>query len=535
MLYRMSTDKQDLTMQEKVCREYCKENQIEIIEEYYEPDVSGYKTPLKDRKVLLEILERSDKKKDFDTLILYFYDRLIRRNDEAPLILNILKQNQITLFDVKNNVVIENKSLSDDLLNYIKFWTAENESYKTSQRVKDSLKVKYEKGEWGGGIVPYGYESYVTNKVNHRGRVLKELRINQTEAETVKEIFRLCTEENMGNAQIANILNESPKHNNRQYRRRNPKTKIVEDCSPLFKGVTVWKILKNPIYIGLRRYNTVSHQRDSIVLINEEEHKTQDYREDLRIIDDETFNLAQELIKGRRKKKGEATKAPSNSEILGSGLCYCSCGQKLVADFTCTKYKNSKGKVTTSKHYRYTCSYGRFNRKEHRESFGKISYGAKKYDDMIREEVLNKLSVLEIDDVKEIALSQNKEQINKIKDEVTELELKINKCKANIEITEKKIDDDMENIDIYIKTIRRNQESIEEYSKKLDSLNNKLNQKVNENKNSKKIYDNIQLVKKVFQENDNLEKQKVALYKIVERINFKDNGIKIVFKEGLSI
>ena len=56
-LHRVSSDKQDLDLQQKAANDFCLEFGLELIDEYFEEDVSGFKTPLSDRVELLKIFK----------------------------------------------------------------------------------------------------------------------------------------------------------------------------------------------------------------------------------------------------------------------------------------------------------------------------------------------------------------------------------------------------------------------------------------------------------------------------------------------
>lgn len=89
-LYRVSTIKQldenDIPMQRIECQKFISMMpDWEFDKEYIEKGVSGYHNKLEDRDVLQEI--RADAlKKEFDVLLLFMFDRLGRREDETPFI-----------------------------------------------------------------------------------------------------------------------------------------------------------------------------------------------------------------------------------------------------------------------------------------------------------------------------------------------------------------------------------------------------------------------------------------------------------------
>ena len=78
-LYRVSTVQQlredDIPMQRQACREFAATHQWGIIKELYEKGISGFKTPIQDRKVLQQIKKDAELRK-FDILLVFMFDRL---------------------------------------------------------------------------------------------------------------------------------------------------------------------------------------------------------------------------------------------------------------------------------------------------------------------------------------------------------------------------------------------------------------------------------------------------------------------------
>lgn len=103
VLYRMSTDRQDLDTQKRVNRNFCKENDFEIIDEFFEDGVGGYKNPLGKRPDLIAILNKAERR-EFDVFVVCILDRIVRREEEYPLIINHLTINGVEIYLHKTNV-----------------------------------------------------------------------------------------------------------------------------------------------------------------------------------------------------------------------------------------------------------------------------------------------------------------------------------------------------------------------------------------------------------------------------------------------
>lgn len=526
LLFRVSTDSQDYSLQKNKNREYCKNNNIEIVGEYTEFDVSGYKTKLKDRVELLKILSRAEEDKDFDYLIIYNSDRIIRREDEAPFVLSHLSKHNITCIETMTGEHIKNEDMSDKLMNYIRFWQAEYESVKTSERVKDAIKTNNEKNRYTGGRPAYGYKLYNTTEISKKGKVVKDFKINESEAWIVRDIFDMYVNQRMGSLSIAEELNTNPiyKNKNRPFKRKG-----IEYQSR-FRQSSIIRMIQNPMYTGNARYNTVKTTRDGVDALPKDEWKLKDHREDLQIISDEMFELAQIIVKENTIVPNVSKAQVTKSEVLCSGIAYCECGAKLFSSFSRYNYTRKDGSVSDyGKIYRYCCREGRESNQLHKEKYGKTYYAAKKYDKLVARTVLKYLENIDMEKLKGNINKHNHSGIIEIEKTIEELKREYSQCYKNISSFESKIDEDIDNMDIYIKGIRRNETKAKEVDRQIDELRKELENNKSESLNYTAIYNNFKSYHDEFIAGD-LNKRKLILGQLVDRIIFESNGIDIVLK-----
>ena len=80
-LIRVSSDRQDFNSQLQGITSFCRDNNIELLEEHIikEFNVSGFKTPLKEREGLSKVLALAEQQL-IDTLIIFNTDRLRKKN-----------------------------------------------------------------------------------------------------------------------------------------------------------------------------------------------------------------------------------------------------------------------------------------------------------------------------------------------------------------------------------------------------------------------------------------------------------------------
>ena len=93
--------------------------------------------------------------KEFDVLLVFMFDRLGRREDETPFVVQWFVQQGIEVWSTREGEQRFDTHV-DKLLNYIRFCQASGESEKISIRVKTKHLQMIEDGQYRGGLVPYG-------------------------------------------------------------------------------------------------------------------------------------------------------------------------------------------------------------------------------------------------------------------------------------------------------------------------------------------------------------------------------------------
>ena len=192
-LYRVSTigqvDHDDIPMQRLACREYAKTHpDWEIIDEISEKGISGYKVSATDRDAIVEIKKRAAQHQ-FDVLLVFMFDRLGRRDDETPFVVQWFVQQGIEVWSAREGEQRFDNHV-DKLLNYIRFWQASGESEKTAIRVRTRHSQMVQDGQWRGGLVAYGYRLEFQGRTNKKGQPVRDLLIDEEEAAVVRDILQ---------------------------------------------------------------------------------------------------------------------------------------------------------------------------------------------------------------------------------------------------------------------------------------------------------------------------------------------------------
>ena len=514
ILYRMSTDRQDLETQKRMNRNFCRDNGFEIVDEFYEDGVSGYKNPLANRPDLLNILDKAERR-EFDILVVYIFDRIVRREEEYPLILSHFEKHNVEVYSSSTKDKVRNKEHTDKLQNYITGWQNEYESIKTSVRVKDAIRSKNETGKYMGGNPPIGYEVYSTGNVNVKNKIVYDMRINEDEAEIVRLVYDLYNNHNCGVQLITKKLNELG------YKGRKGQ--------PLRQN-TITRIIKNPIYIGRRAFNKYTTTRDSVITNDKSEWQYQPYNASLRIISDEDFQKANTTI--TRRGSNPQFREPRNTKHLYSGLVYCGyCGSKLITDSNTKKQYRKDGTYCVTRAYNFKCRDKKTGRTgEHEQN----SFGTVKYESVISEIVYNFMESIDKESFFEVINQHRDSGIVDIRKQITRLEKSTSDLskliqKLELQFDEAIMNDDNAKVDLLSKRIRNNEDLIIEQREEINKLQSQLSINMEENMKLIETYNDIDDWINKFESVD-MGAKKNMLLKIIDKIYLYKRDVKVIFK-----
>ena len=429
-LYRVSTLKQgtedDIPVQRAECTQYAESNGWEVIEEITEK-LSGFNTPMEERDALYKIRDMAQAGK-IDIVLVYMSDRLGRQTELAGYVQGLAMLG-VQVFAVKEGL-LSGLEHNDNLMTYIKFWMAEVESKKTSARVKDSMKQMNEEGYYMGGPLPLGYTLKDTGiKTNSRKqKTLNKIVVLDEEAELVKLIFQLVHDKGYGASKIAQYMN------NHGYTNR----------GKIFRHNSISRILRNPIYIGYKRYNVtekVAGRTKKRHSLRKEDWKLQPFNPDLCILPKSMFMRVQEIIDLRKNGKDNSDTviecSPSSSHVLLSGMVYCGeCEHKLKTDYSIKSYtRKTDGITTKSIVYRYMCHHSK-NLTNH----GKKQWGSKTIDKIVENQVINTLAQIDIDSLEKDITPYQKDHIKVKKTKLANLTKIIDKKEIALQNTNKELE-----------------------------------------------------------------------------------------------
>lgn len=311
---RVSTDKEDqlnsLATQKEFFQEYANKTGETLVKVYADEGITG--TKIKNRKEFQRMLADADHRL-YDVLVVKDISRFARNTVDLLQSVRKLKRLGIETRFITANMT--NMGDSEFVLTVFGA-LAQEESANTSKRVKFSKKMNAEKGRVPN--IVYGYDKTIGDYFN--------LTINEEEVKVIKQIFKWYTEEGYGGAKIANLLNE-----------RNIKTKRNNNWSQN----SVCRILTNEIYTG-KIINGKEEVADFLTGQRRKKDESEWFvilRPELRIIDDEIFDKAQEILKGRHNAFNLTHERQSNKHLFSTLIKCKDCGWSFRR--TVRKYKNT--------------------------------------------------------------------------------------------------------------------------------------------------------------------------------------------------
>lgn len=470
-LIRVSDDKQSLQSQMESINKYCRNNDIELLQDniIIEHGISAFSTKYKDRKGLTTILDLVAKDK-INLLIVFNSDRISRRkHDVEDFIFKLTYANVKIISTTEGQLNLNNDT--DSLITSIKGWVNEYESSKIAVRVKNGLlaKQKEKANYFHGGKVLLGYKA-----------VNKKLVIDTNTSPIIARVYKLYVD--YGTSKAIDYLNSVGI-------KRNP--------------YSLLRMLKNTTYKGYLQHHKKNYSEADYNEITY-------YNKDLAIVSESIWNEANELIQKRRRVKNSNVGYDFRTSFMFEGLCYCEQGHKLHIEYDyrpkiprlylqCRKCKENKSKEQKN-------------------------YSLLKLEPQIQRAIDDVLEYeLDRDKLEEHYNLKKNNNINQLK-ELYQLKKKdLNKKELAITNGHKKLelllasDTDVNTIKIIADMISKLKKEVEELKKDILELEKQINQKqqINQEQNNKiELFSKLKDVYKLA----SADKQKQILNILIDRI-----------------
>lgn len=311
---RVSTDKLDqlnsLETQKKFFAEYVQKNGYNLVKLYADEGISG--TRIKNRREFLSLM-RDAQQGLFDMVVVKDISRFARNTVDLLQSVRVLKTLGIeTTFLTANMTVLGQSEFVLTIFGAL----AQEESANTSKRVKFGKKINAQKGRVPN--IVYGYNKTVGDYFN--------LTVNEEEARIVQRIYNWYLNEGCGAAKIACMLNDQGLRTKR-------------NCS--WSQNAVCRILTNELYTG-KIINGKQEVTDFLTGTRVQKNKSEWFvteRPDLRIIEPELFDKAQEILHRRHSAFCIKHERQSNKHLFSTLIKCKECGWSFRR--TVRTYKNT--------------------------------------------------------------------------------------------------------------------------------------------------------------------------------------------------
>lgn len=320
---RVSTDKADqlnsLETQKEFFSEYTQRTGDTLVRLYADEGISG--TKIKNRKEFLRMMADAEHGL-FDMVVVKDISRFARNT--VDLLQNVRKLKALgieTQFLTANMTSMGNSEFVLTIFGAL----AQEESANTSKRIKFGKKINAEKGRVPN--IVYGYDKIIGDYFN--------LKINEKEAEVIQQMYRWYVEDGYGAAKISQFLNE-----------RDWRTK--RNCKWSQNGVC--RVLTNELYTG-KIINGKQEIADFLTGRRAEKDETEwsvVERPELRIIEPELFERAQQIMQSRGKAFKVDRERQSNKYLFSTLIKCKECGWSFRR--TVRTYKNTYVRWVCSGH-----------------------------------------------------------------------------------------------------------------------------------------------------------------------------------------
>ena len=450
-----------LDAQEEEIRAYAKMRNINIVGKYSDEGKSGKNA--EHRPAFNQMMKDIRNKKDNVRYVLVFkLSRFARNTSDTAKYLQELASFGVGLLGVKDG--IDTSTATGKMIANIMGAVAEMELENIHEQTLAGRQQKARSGLWNGAQAPFGYSI-----------VDKKLVICPEEAEIVKEIFRLYTEEGQTIQYITKKLNDE---NVQREQRGNTQFST-------FPMRTIRSILKNPVYAGKIAYGrrhtvkvegtnnetkVVKQDDESKIIIVDGVHEA--------IVSQETFAKAEERL--NENVAHRKTRSDSTTVYPLTGLIKCpDCGKNIFG-YTAPPRPRKNGKEGFYPRYiSYRCISGR-DRNGITCSLANKYYSGTKLEKEVKEIVSSMVTIPEFVELVTRKIDRETD-INSLRKKQSTIEGELSKYNGNLLQTEKRLaelDADDKHYEKKVESLNRIlddlYEKIDDAQDRLDDVNDEI-------------------------------------------------------------
>ena len=355
----------------------------------------------------------------------------------------------------------------------------------------------------GIATVAFGYKRVQKGRLNKKNQAVCDLEIDEEEAAIVRLIFQKYVYEGYGVKRICNYLVEN--HIMGRNGKNIPTTTLV-------------RMVRNKCYTGYLINGNVEKECP-----------------ELRIIEQEVFDRAQELRDTRRREKGEDSDSYSPHALL-CGKVFCAhCGNRLNITSSGRTRLRADGSTVKEKRFRYSCHY---NVRHPGQCDGQSGYGVTKLDAIVESIVCTKFS-----EILECSKSKLLQDMLRKDMEVAQKEVSRAKSELGLKDDERNaLKDEMIRVirgkssidrDMIQQLLDENQAAIQAAQDALTAAQNKLEEIEQENKKAENDCSNLFTWASIYQ-NASFQQRQTILNQFIKEVRVgRDYDIEIILNVPL--
>ena len=485
----MQVDGYSLDAQKAKMKAYADYNDYEIVGEYEDAGKSG--KSIEGRAQFSQMMEDIKSGKDGVSYVLVFkLSRFGRNAADVLSSLQVMQDFGVNLVCVEDG--IDSSKDAGKLMISVLSAVAEIERENIRVQTMEGRIQKAREGRWNGGFAPYGYRL-----------VDGKLIINEEEAEIVRLIFQKYVYEGYGVKRICNYLVEN---------------NIMGRNGKNIPTTTLVRMVRNKTYLGYLINGNVEKECP-----------------ELRIIEPEVFEKAQELRDARRREKGEDSDSYSPHALL-CGKVFCAhCGNRLNITSSGRTRLRADGSTVKEKRFRYSCHY---NVRHPGQCDGQSGYGVTKLDAIVESIVCTKFSEI-------LECSKSKLLQDMLRKDMEVAQKEVSRAKSELDLKDDErnaLKDEMIRVirgkssidrDMIQQLLDENQAAIQAAQDALTAAQNKLEEIEQENKKAENDCSNLFTWASTYQ-NASFQQRQAILNQFIKEVRVgRDYDIEIILNVPL--
>ena len=182
-------NEQSIEGQIRVCEDYAKNNDITIVDYY----IDRAKTGTNDKRPAFQQLIKDSNIKQWNYVLVYRLDRFSRNRYESIIYKHVLQKNGVKLLSVTENIPVSPEGiLLESLIEGLNQYYSEE----LSQKIKRGKFESLIKGNFSGGVIPYGYRIKDKKIIieEDEAKVIKYCFLHYVGGELVTDIIKHLTD-----------------------------------------------------------------------------------------------------------------------------------------------------------------------------------------------------------------------------------------------------------------------------------------------------------------------------------------------------